>query len=184
MKCLKCEFLPKFRIFGTECTTKNNKFKQMKKALTSILLLFSLLAIAQTVPYNVNKRKFPLGDEFEKILPTKLGKWNRYAFHDFVPGMEPGNVYYTQGDNQIYLTFGKAYTSSELNISWLKLYNDVTEGRTRDIKQKSADKSTIKYILIDGRAGYLYAWTRNLYFFSIEAKNKQLADEFMNVFPY
>ena len=156
----------------------------MKKTLTSILLLCSRLTIAQTIPYGVNKKKFPLGDEFEKILPIKLANWNRYSFHDFVPGIEPGSVYYKQGDNQIYLTFGKAYSQSELSISWLKLYNAAIEGRTRDIKQKNTGNSSAKYILIDGRSGYLYAWTRNLYIFSIDAKNKQLADEFMSVFPY
>lgn len=156
----------------------------MKKILSTLIAVaITVLAIAQ-VPYNVNKKKYPLGDEFNKLLPLKLGKWNRYAFHDFVPGQEKGKVYYTLDDDQVYLTFGKAYSMPELNVAWLKIYDDAIDGRTKDVKQKNIQNQNNKYLLLDGREGYFFGWTRNLYYFSIETKNKTIADAFMSVFPF
>jgi hypothetical protein len=157
----------------------------MKKALTvfTLICLYSFV-IAQTVPYNVNKRKYPLGEEFDKLLPVKLGKWNRFAFHDFVPGQEKGKVYYTLDGNQVFVTFGKAYSQSGLNMAWSKIYDDATDGKLNEVKQKNTSSASNKYLLMNGQSGFFYAWTRNFYYFSIETKNKQLADEFMGVFPY
>ena len=71
--------------------------------------------MAQINPYSAQKKKYPLGDEFDKILPLKIGNWNRFAFHDFVIGRENGSVYYRQDDRQIYITFGKTYNQTDLN---------------------------------------------------------------------
>jgi len=152
-----------------------------------VILIFMLLstpAIAQKIPYNINTRKYPLGDEFDKLLPVKLGKWTRFAFHDFVPGQENGKVYYTSNGDQVYLTFGKAYSQSALNTAWTKIYDDATDGKMEQVKQKNTTNTTNKYLLMNGKAGFFYGWTRNFYYFTIETRNKDLADEFMTVFPY
>lgn len=140
--------------------------------------------MAQSVPYNVNKRKFPLGDEFDKLLPIKIGKWERFAFHDFVQGREMGRVYYDAGMDRVQLTFGKAYSQSELNMAWTRIYDEAVLGKNNEIKQKNTTSTSNKYLLMNGKSGFFYAWTRNLYYFSIETKNKQLADDFMSIFPY
>ncbi|MBK9794301.1 MAG: hypothetical protein IPP60_14710 [Sphingobacteriales bacterium] len=158
----------------------------MKKNILVFALLFAgiIASIAQPVPYNVNKRKFPLGEEFQKLLPLKLGKWNRFAFHDFVPGQEMGKVYYQQDNNQIYVTFGKEYSQAGINTTWTKIYDDATDGKENQIKQKNTTSASNKYLLMSGKSGYFYAWTRNLYYFSIETNNKAIADDFMKLFPY
>jgi hypothetical protein len=157
----------------------------MKKVIGVIFILAGLFtASAQTVPYNVNKKKYPLGDEFEKLLPLKLGKWTRFAYHDFVPNQETGTVYYRLDDYQVYLTFGKAYSQAGMEVIWTRIFNDATAGKENQIKQKNAISPSSKYLLMQGKYSYYYVWTRNLYFFSIKTKNKIIADEFMKVFPY
>ncbi|MFN8260639.1 MAG: hypothetical protein U0X41_06810 [Chitinophagales bacterium] len=156
----------------------------MKNFLFPLFLLLAGIAFSQSVPYNVNKKKYPLGEEFQKLLPVKLGKWNRFAYHDFVPGQETGRVYYTLGDAQVYVTFGKAYSQAGLNTAWAKIYDDATDGKQNQIKQKNTTSTSNKYLLMNGKSGYFYAWTRNLYYFSIETENKIIADSFMTVFPY
>ncbi len=157
----------------------------MKKVTVVIFIAFSAITVfAQSVPYNVNKRKFPLGDEFEKLLPLKLGKWYRFAYHDFVPNQETGTVYYRQNDRQIFVTFGRAYSQTGMSAIWTKIYDDATEGKENQIKQKNTTSTTNKYLLMQGKSGFFYAWTRNLYFFTVKTKENSVADEFMKVFPY
>ena len=155
-----------------------------KNVLTLFCGLISVLLVAQTNPYSAAKKKYPLGEEFEKILPLKIGNWNRFAFHDFVIGREKGSVYYKQDDKQIYVTFGKTYNQMDLNSVWTRIYDDATNGKENQIKQKNTTSTSAKYILMNGKSGIFYAWTRNLYFFSIKTKNKIDADEFMKLFPY
>ncbi|MCC6583258.1 MAG: hypothetical protein IT271_06115 [Chitinophagales bacterium] len=152
--------------------------------LVIILFFTGVLAFSQPVPYNVNKKKFPLGEEFQKLLPLKLGKWNRFAFHDFVPGHENGSVYYRQDNNQVYVIFGKEYSQVGLHSVWTKIYDNATDGKENQIKQKNTTSTSNKYLLMSGKSGYFYAWTRNLYYFSIETNNKAIADDFMKLFPY
>ncbi len=154
----------------------------MKKTLLILFVLLSGTFFAQSIPYNVNKKKFPLGDEFRKILPLKVGSWNRYAFHDFLPG-EDGNVYYENSSREIYMLFGKAVSPSDMNIAWTKLYDNVTEDKVKEIKKKSLPNSATKFLEMQGKT-YLFAWTRNLYYFCISTKNKADADDFMKSFPW
>ncbi|MDB5226283.1 MAG: hypothetical protein JWN78_476 [Bacteroidota bacterium] len=155
----------------------------MRKFSLIFLMLLSGAIFAQSIPYNVNKKKFPLGDEFRKILPLKVGSWNRYAFHDFIPG-EDGNVYYENGKKEIYMLFGKGVTSADMNIIWTKLYDSVTEDKISDIKKKSPQNGSIKYLEMQGKKSYLFAWSRNLYYFCISTKDKADADDFMKSFPW
>lgn len=156
----------------------------MKNLVLVLLVILSGSVFAQPVPYNVNKRKFPLGEQFQKLLPEKLGNWNRFAFHDYIPGQEDGKVYYRKDNDQVFILFGKATDQNDMKAVWSKIYDDATDGKTNEIKQKNIISASNKYLLMNGKSGYYYAWTRNLYYFSIETKNKAVADEFMKVFPY
>lgn len=156
----------------------------MKKLL---LIYFSLLfgfTFSQSVPYGVNKKKYPLSDEFQKLLPQSLGDWKRYSFHDYLPGLEIGHVYYKKNNNQIYVTFGKAVNQSDIKIIWTKLYDNETLGKENQIIQKNNNSTTTKYLLMQSATSYYFAWTHNLFFFSIKTKYKIDADEFMKLFPY
>lgn len=156
----------------------------MKKILFITSLFLTAFVFAQNAPYNVNKRKFPLGDEFQKLMPPTLGEWQRYAFHDYLPGQETGHVFYRNDKKEIYVTFGKATSQSDMNIIWTKLYNEETDGKESFIKNKNLTSTSTKYLLLQTSKIYFYAWSRNLYYFSIKAKTKADADEFMKLFPY
>jgi hypothetical protein len=58
----------------------------MKHFYFLLLLTISSVLFAQSVPYNVDRKKFPLGEDYQKLLPQKLGLWTRFSFHDFLPG--------------------------------------------------------------------------------------------------
>ncbi len=158
----------------------------MKKIILFIFIAINGIAFAQSVPYNVNKKKFPLGDEFEKLLPPRLANWERFAFHDYIPGQENGKVYYKKDreNTQVFIKFGKASSQEDMKTVWLKIYDDATDGKTNEIKQKNVVSISNKYLLMSGKSGYSYTWTRNLYYFILETKNKDVADEFMKLFPY
>lgn len=156
--------------------------KRLVLAFACVVISISLFA--QTNPYSAAKKKYPLGEQFSKIMPLKLGKWNRFAFHDYVPGQENGTVYYQLDEKQIYVTFGKAYSQSGLIGVWTRMYDDATDGKLSQIKLKNTTSTTAKYVLMNGKSGIFYAWTRNLYYFSIKTKYKEDADEFMKLFPY
>lgn len=140
--------------------------------------------LAQNIPYNINKKKYPLSDEFQKLMPLNLGKWTRYAFHDYLPNQENGHVFYKKDNTQIYVVFGKATSQASLNSTWQKIYDDATIGNANQIKQKNTTSNSCKYVLIQSNKNYFFAWTRNLYYFSIQTKYKPDADEFMKIFPY
>jgi hypothetical protein len=155
----------------------------MKNILILIVLFSAYTAFSQRVPYDVNKKKYPLGQDFRKLLPEELGGWSRFSFHDYIPGREQGLVYYRKGGRQIDLSFGKASSQEDMSVVWRKIYDNATDGREQDIKQKDLSASSVKYFVLNGRT-YMFAWTRNLYYFSISASNKSDADEFMRSFPW
>jgi len=157
---------------------------RMRRILLSLCFLMSFTAFSQNVPYNVNKRKFPLGDEFQKLMPLNIGEWTRYAFHDYLPNQENGHVFYKKDNLQIYVVFGKAVNQANLKSIWTKIYDDATIGKENQIKQKNVVSSTNKYLLMQSAKNYFFAWTRNMYYFSIQTKNKVDAEEFMKLFPY
>jgi len=156
----------------------------MKKLLLVYSLLFCGFTFSQSVPYGVNKKKFPLTDEFQKLMPQSLGDWKRYSFHDYLPGLETGHVFYKKSNNQIYVTFGKAINQNDMKIIWTKLYDDETLGKENQVTQKNNTSTTTKYLLMQSSTSYYFAWTHNLYFFSIKTKHKIDADDFMKLFPY
>ena len=138
---------------------------------------------AQTIPYNVNKKKFPLGDEFMKLLPIEVGKWSRFAFHDYLPDQENGTVYYQNENNKLFMLFGKAVSQDDMKSVWKKLYDNATDGKDKQVKQKEMVSPSLKYVLMQGN-GVLFAWTRNLYYFCISTKEKSDLDDFMKSFPW
>jgi hypothetical protein len=80
--------------------------------------------------------------------------------------------------------FGKASSPANMKLVWQKFYEDATIGKEDEIKQKNNTNVTTKYVVMNGKSGYYFAWTRNLYYFSIKTKNKEDADEFMKHFPW
>ncbi len=155
----------------------------MKHILIIIALLSGSITFSQKVPYDVNKKKYPLGQDFRKLLPEELGGWSRFSFHDYIPGREQGLVYYRKGGKQIDLSFGKASSQEDMSVVWRKIYDNATDGRENEVKQKNLSASTVRYFVLHGNS-YMFAWTRNLYYFSISTSNKSDADEFMKSFPW
>ena len=115
--------------------------------------------------YNINKRKFPLGDEFQKLMPQMLGNWTRFAFHDYLPNQENGHVLYKKDNAQVYVVFGKATSQADLKNIWIKLYDEATIGNENQIKQKNTTSTNNKYLLMQTNKYYFFAWTHNLYYF-------------------
>ena len=156
----------------------------MKKYFLILFLSISASIFAQPVPYNVNHKKFPLGQDFRKLLPEEVGTWTRFSFHDYIPGREQGHVFYEKGEKQIDVIFGRATDQQDMTAIWKKMYDEETADREKDIKQKNVASTSTRFVVIDGKKSYLFAWTRNLYYFSIETKEKSDADEFMKSFPW
>jgi hypothetical protein len=155
----------------------------MKKILFILLCVFHVITFSENAPYNVNKKKFPLGENFRKLLPEKIGDWESFAFHDFIPKQEEGAVYYQKGKKEIYVNFGKAWDQNDMKVIWDRMFRESTEGKEGQLKQKNMTNPSTKYFLLEGPK-FQYTWTRNLYYFSITTKDKADADDFMKSFPW
>jgi hypothetical protein len=158
-------------------------------AVTSLFMCGASLTHAQSqaVPYQLDKRPMPKGQDLETLLPRKVGTFTREAFP---AGTKPSdsedvNIDYKAGDEVINVGFsipGAAdahegiRTAKTETIAELKRLRRAKEIATA---QEQIGKPTSYYKVAD-----FIAWTRGGYFFYAKAKNAAALDAFMTAFPY
>ncbi|MCG2613489.1 hypothetical protein LZZ85_04320 [Terrimonas sp. NA20] len=156
------------------------------KLISSAFFLSFLPAVflAIMIPYNISERRQPAGNDFSKLLPLKVGQFNRVEYKDPSPGLD-GEATYRAGSKEIFMLFSKADSKADLRETMQTILDEVktnktTEARTIELK---ADPAFIHFI---GPKIAFFAWTRGLYCFSADSKNadKKSLDEFMTAFPY
>jgi hypothetical protein len=143
---------------------------------------------AQTVPYQLDKRPMPKGQDLETLLPRKVGAFTREAFP---AGTKPSdsediNIDYKSGADVINVGFsipGNAKdahegirTAKDETIAELKQQRRAKEIATA---MEQLDRPTSYYKVAD-----FIVWSRGGYFFYAKAKNAAALDAFMSAFPY
>ena len=155
----------------------------MKKSFLLLLLPFMAFISASTIPYGVNKRPMPVGDDFSKILPQTIGDYKISGFVPPNPDMD-GQAFYKTKDSEMFLLFGKCSDKNALD----EVFNVVvTESTNRDSIHPDVlvQKKDPSYIKITTTKKPFFGWTRGTYYFSVESHSGAAKlDEFMKLFPY
>ncbi len=155
--------------------------------LLSLSFLGSLLTVAITageIPYNTAAKQQPSGTDFSKLIPLKVGSFNRISYKDPAPGLD-GEATYRFGSKEIFMLFSKADTRKDLKETMQTIREEVEENKTTEARAIEL-KSDPAYIHFIGPKIAFFAWTRGLYCFSADGKNgdKKALEEFMKAFPY
>jgi hypothetical protein len=165
-------------------------------AATSLFMCGATLTRAESqaaasgaaVPYQLDERPMPKGQDLEALLPRKVGTFAREAFP---AGTKPSdsedlNIDYKSGNDVVNVGFsipGNAKdahegirTAKDETIAELKRLRRAKEIATA---LEQLDRPTSYYKVAD-----FIAWSRGGYFFYAKAKNAAALDAFMTAFPF
>lgn len=155
-------------------------------------LIFFVLCIAlfafrsdKAVPYGVDKRPMPRGNDFKKLIPEKVGDFTRISFHNPSPDSDGDAKYRKPDSTEVFMLFGSGVSMDDVQ----SVFDIVcTEATNKDSlkPEQLVKKKDPSYILMHKPDGVdFFGWTRGYYYFSVESrKGKAVLDEFMKVFPY
>ncbi len=169
----------------------------MKKS--SVLLLFTLLLFiaaalllkftatvpvsrqGDDIPCQIHKRPMPKGNDFSKILPKKLGDFERIIYHAPTSSTD-GDATYRAGKQEILILFSLSDNLSDAAVIMETVYDEIKNegGETRKISLKTNPA----YILLINKRVAFFTWNRDKYTLSLQTKNKATLDQFMKDFPY
>lgn len=136
----------------------------------------------QPVPYGIDKRPKPRGTDFSRLLPLTIGPFKRINFTE-PQGNERGAAIYQSGTVKVSMQFGREKSQEDIQRTFRVLVSDATaNGRLRPkLIVIERDPSYVR--MVDEQSCY-FAWTRGLYFFTVDAKSEKDIDSFMALFPY
>ena len=153
--------------------------------VAALLLKFSSTFVSgqqeDSIPYQVQKRSMPKGNDFSKILPKKVGDFVRTEYHAPTLRMD-GDATYRLGKQKIFMLFSLSSNLDDTAVIMETVYNEIKNegGELRKISLETNPG----YILLVNKRGAFFAWNRDKYSLSAETKNKATLDQFMNAFPY
>lgn len=157
------------------------------KFLSAAFILVSGVALSLAsgeIPYKTSNKAMPAGIDFNKLIPVRVGSFERVEFTPPAPGLD-GEATYRFGKKEIFMLFSKADNSKDLRETMETIKDEVKDNKTTDARTISL-KTDIAYIHFLGPKIAFFAWTRGLYCFSADSKNgdKKSLEEFMSAFPY
>jgi hypothetical protein len=165
----------------------------MKKILLSLLIpatvafgipVAILIAGDSPVPYNVEAKKMPQGNDFNQLIPAKVGSYKRITYKAPQPGLD-GEATYRFGKKEVFMLFSLADSRKDVKETFKTIHEEIKENDASEEKVVSI-KSNPAYIKFVGPKIAFFAWSRELYCFSVDSKggDKKVLDEFMREFPY
>jgi hypothetical protein len=153
----------------------------MKNSLFILALLLSSVAFAQ-VPFNRDKQPAPTGADWNSMIPSKLGSFDRIAFQLPEPGND-GAAYYKKGKQIVYLSFTRLNGEKQID-EYMKVAKGDVMRSTAEI-HKSEFSGETRYVYYRQKDKAFFAWTRGNYYFDVMVEGDVAAmDEFMNLFSY
>ena len=143
--------------------------------------------IAVDVPYGLDRKPMPQGDQPDSALPDRVGPFQRSPIRDSY-----GVIYaeYSDGSDQVSMELGICDSPSDAQdvVNTYKLESaDVTE--SVEASSIGTEPSFHQVTVNNPRMGQAgrgvgLAWTRGRYYFSARARTRELLDRFTAVFPY
>ncbi|HZH97128.1 MAG TPA: hypothetical protein VEY06_14650 [Flavisolibacter sp.] len=158
----------------------------MQRFLVTILFtcFYSIGYGQKTFPYNIQQRPLPVGGNFEKLLPKKVGLFSRIAIKEPTPGLD-GEAVYQNGKDEVFMLFSLSADRKDQEETMQTIFTETKENAIGEQRQTSL-KAGPMYIHLIGKGIAFFAWTRGLYCFSADSKggNPAVLKNFMEKFPY
>jgi hypothetical protein len=141
----------------------------------------------QAVPYQLDTRPMPKGQDLETLLPRKVGKFAREAFP---AGTKPSdsediNIDYKAGADTVNVGFSIPGAKDALEgLRTAKTETIVELKRLKRAQEISTALEELKKPTSYYKVSDFIAWTRGGYFFYAKANNPAALDAFMTAFPF
>lgn len=137
------------------------------------------------IPYGVDKRPMPTGEDLEVLLPSQVGSFVRGPIR--VPKdihRDPIYAEYRFGEAMVFVELGICDTPSGSQNA-IKNAKRETDAEFPDVPQQCAMKADPSYLRTVNKLGAFFAWTRGGYYFSAHAKKgESVLDVLVHAFPY
>jgi hypothetical protein len=137
------------------------------------------------VPYSVDLRPMPQGDDVETLLPKSVGDYRRGELD--VPAEILHNsidAEYRAGKSVIQVALGICGDRNGA-LQALAIAKRETDAEFPNDPQVYSDRDDPSFLLTTNRRGAFMAWTRGRYFFSAHARGGSGdLENFMAAFPY
>jgi hypothetical protein len=138
----------------------------------------------QELPYDIDQRPMPEGEDLEVLLPSRVGPYLREPITQSPrPGM-PIYANYRSGAATVFVELGLCRDSGGAEMA-LATAKAETDAEFPDVPQVFRQRRGISCLKTANRLGAFLAWTRGRYYFSAHAQGGEGdLDEFMQAFPY
>lgn len=137
------------------------------------------------VPYGVDNRPMPTGDNPDVLLPAQVGPFVRERL-DIPPNIQTNSIYagYRKGDSTVFVELGICGTPSGSQRAMMNAKGE-TDAEFPDVPQQCVLKADPSFLRTVNKLGAFFAWTRGGYYFSAHAKKGEAdLDAFVRAFPY
>ncbi len=150
-----------------------------------LILPPTLPAPAPQVPFNVDRKPLPKGQDWASLLPLQLGPYHRDSLKPPTPAMD-GEARYSGKGQSFFILFGQAHDAKDLEAVFTTIENESRQAPGEAIEPEQVSmKAPHRFVLRVSKRGAFFAWTRGTYYFSIEAKEGKAAlQAFAGTFPY
>ena len=137
------------------------------------------------VPYGVDRRPMPTGDDLEVLLPNQVGAFVREPLR--VPRdihHDPIYADYRLGNSGVFVELGICGEPDGVQQAITTAKRE-TDAEFPDVPQESTLGTDPSYLRTVNKLGAFFAWTRGSNYFSAHAKGGDAdLDAFMTAFPY
>lgn len=145
----------------------------------------SPISLPGEVPYGVDKRPMPTGEDLDVLLPAQVGSFVRESI------TEPKNIHrdpiyaeYRSNGAKVFVELGVCDTASGSQRA-ITTAKAETDAEFPNIPYQSLLGAEPSYLRTVNKLGAFFAWTRGGYYFSAHAKKGEaVLDAFMQAFPY
>jgi hypothetical protein len=146
---------------------------------------WSPVCLPGEVPYGVDKRPMPTGEDLDVLLPAQVGSFVRESIRE-PRDIRTNSIYadYRHGSSGVFVELGICGTPSGSQRAITTAKRE-TDAEFPDIPQQGVLGADTSYLRTVNRLGAFFAWTRGGYYFSAHAKGGETdLDVFMKAFPY
>ncbi len=149
-----------------------------------ICILPPALSVRSQIPYQIEQRSMPEGNDFKSIIPPRVADFIRIGFIPQGNGLS-GEAVYKSPNQEIKIYFSKSSGPGSVKDQIKNLRNQSKLQYGQAAMQFSLT-SNPAYLKLIGNGVALFAWTRGNYLFTVDAQNgdRLALETFMQFFPY
>jgi hypothetical protein len=147
--------------------------------------LLAQASSAGRVPYKIDERAMPSGEDVENLLPARVGAYHRESVE--VPeDLGTSSIYaqYRSDSAEVFVELGICGDSASAQRA-IQTAKAETDAEFSDAPKQCSLDSEPSFLKANTRRGAFMAWTRGGYYFSAHTRaGEEVLDQFMEAFPY